>query len=206
MKKLLCSIVVLFLMGNLSAQNIDKQWIFNYIHSEEGTSLFEIDETSDTFTLDNGAFEYSLAAKNNLKASGDYIFQNNLLVLFYSQPTDTIRRYRVTKLTEDTLSFTENNTTYWFKAAKTTAAVNVAEAKDTIIPSQGFSFNSLWRGVLGMVTLLFIAFLFSANRKAISWRTVGLGLALQLVIAVGVLKVAFIQKIFEGIESCLLVF
>ena len=199
MKKLLCSIVVLFLMGNLSAQNIDKQWIFNYIHSEEGTSLFEIDETSDTFTLDNGAFEYSLAAKNNLKASGDYIFQNNLLVLFYSQPTDTIRRYRVTKLTEDTLSFTENNTTYWFKAAKTPAAVNVAEAKDTIIPSQGFSFNSLWRGVLGMVTLLFIAFLFSANRTAISWRTVGLGLALQLVIAVGVLKVAFIQKIFEGI-------
>jgi CNT family concentrative nucleoside transporter len=199
MKKLLCSIVVLFLMGNLSAQNIDKQWIFNYIHSEEGTSLYEIDETSDTFTLDNGAFEYSLAAKNNLKASGDYIFQNNLLVLFYSQPTDTIRRYRVTKLTEDTLSFTENNTTYWFKAAKTTAAVNVAEAKDTIIPSQGFSFNSLWRGVLGMVTLLFIAFLFSANRTAISWRSVGLGLALLLVIAVGVLIVAFIQKIFEGI-------
>jgi len=57
----------------------------------------------------------------------------------------------------------------------------------------------LWRGVLGMVTLLFMAFLFSSNRKAISWRTVGIGLALQLVIAVGVLKVAFIQKIFEGI-------
>ena len=128
MKKLLCSIVVLFLLGNLSAQNIDKQWIFNYIHSEEGTSLFEIDETSDTFKLENGAFEYSLAAKNNLKASGDYIFQNNLLVLIYSQPTDTIRRYRVTKLTENTLSFTENNTTYLFKAAETPATgVKVAE-------------------------------------------------------------------------------
>ena len=69
MKKLLCSIVVLFLMGNLSAQNIDKQWVFNYIHSQDGTSLFEIDETSDTFTLENGAFEYSLAAKNNLKSA-----------------------------------------------------------------------------------------------------------------------------------------
>ena len=199
MKKLLCSIVVLFLMGNLTAQSIENKWVFNDIQTQEGTSLFEINTSTDTFSLQEGMFEYSLAAKNNLKASGDYIFQNNLLVLFYTQPTDTIRRYRVTKLTEDTLSFTENNTTYWFKAAKTTAAVNVAEAKDTIIPSQGFSFNSLWRGVLGMVTLLFIAFLFSANRKAISWRTVGLGLALQLVIAVGVLKVAFIQKIFEGI-------
>ena len=63
MKKLLCSIVVLFLLGNLSAQNIDKQWIFNHIHSKEGTSLFEIDETSDTFTLDNGAFEIHLLPK-----------------------------------------------------------------------------------------------------------------------------------------------
>ena len=200
MKKLLYSIVVFFLLGNLSAQTIEKKWVFNYIHSEQGTSLFEIDQSTDTFTLYNGAFEYSLAAKNNLKASGDYIFQNNLLVLFYNQPTDTIRRYRVTKLTQDSLSFSENNTTYWFKAAETSAAVNeIAQSKDAIIPSQGFSFDSLWRGVLGMITLLFIAFLFSANRKAISWRTVGIGLALQLIIAVGVLKVVFIQKIFEWI-------
>ena len=200
MKKLLYSIVVFFLIGNLSAQSIEKQWVFNYIHSDQGTSLFEIDQRTDTFTLNNGAFEYALAAKNNLKASGDYIFQNNLLVLFYNQPTDTIRRYRVTKLTEDSLSFSENNITYWFNAAQVlTDPIDAQESKNTIIPSQGFSFNSLWRGVLGMVTLLFIAFLFSSNRKAISWRTVGIGLALQLVIAVGVLKVAFIQKIFEGI-------
>jgi CNT family concentrative nucleoside transporter len=200
MKKLLYSIVVFFLFGNLTAQTIEKQWVFNTIESEQGTSLFEIDQSTDTFTLDNGIFEYSLAAKNNLKASGDYIFQNNLLVLFYNQPTDTIRRYRVTKLTEDSLSFSENNITYWFNAAQVlTDPIDAQESKNTIIPSQGFSFNSLWRGVLGMVTLLFIAFLFSSNRKAISWRTVGIGLALQLVIAVGVLKVAFIQKIFEGI-------
>ena len=118
MKKLLYSIVVFFLFGNLTAQTIEKQWVFNTIESEQGTSLFEIDQSTDTFTLDNGIFEYSLAAKNNLKASGDYIFQNNLLVLFYNQPTDTIRRYRVTKLTEDSLSFSENNITYWFNAAQ----------------------------------------------------------------------------------------
>ena len=164
MKKLLYSIVVFFLFGNLTAQTIEKQWVFNTIESEQGTSLFEIDQSTDTFTLDNGIFEYSLAAKNNLKASGDYIFQNNLLVLFYNQPTDTIRRYRVTKLTEDSLSFSENNITYWFNAAQVlTDPIDAQESKNTIIPSQGFSFNSLWRGVLGMVTLLFIAFLFSSN-------------------------------------------
>ena len=69
----------------------------------------------------------------------------------------------------------------------------------TIIPNQGFSINSLWRGVLGMLVLLLIAFLFSSNRKAINWKTVGVGLSIQLLIAIGVLKVPFIQVIFESI-------
>ena len=69
--------------------------------------------------------------------------------------------------------------------------------EDTIIASGSFTFTSLWRGVLGMFSLLLIAFLFSANRKAISWKRVAIGLSLQLVIAIGVLKVSFIQKAFE---------
>lgn len=68
-----------------------------------------------------------------------------------------------------------------------------------ILPSQGFSLNSLWRGVLGMFALIVIAFLFSSNKKAIDWKKVAIGLALQLLIAIGVLKVKFIQKIFEFI-------
>lgn len=69
----------------------------------------------------------------------------------------------------------------------------------SVIPSQGFSFNSLWRGILGMASLIFIAFLFSSNRKAVHWKTVGIGLAFQLLIAIGVLKVPFIQLVFESI-------
>ena len=77
----------------------------------------------------------------------------------------------------------------------TEAVVATAE----IVPSQGFSFNSLWRGVLGMFSLIVIAFLFSSNKKAIDWKKVGIGLSIQLLIAIGVLKVAFIQKVFEFI-------
>jgi len=66
-----------------------------------------------------------------------------------------------------------------------------------ILPSQGFSFNTLWRGILGMVVLITIAFLFSSNRKAVDWKKVGIGLLLQLLIAIGVLKVKFIQAVFE---------
>jgi CNT family concentrative nucleoside transporter len=72
------------------------------------------------------------------------------------------------------------------------AAGQIAQA----IPNQGFSIYSLWRGILGMAVLLLLAFLFSANRKAIKWKTVGIGLGMQLLLAIGVLKVPFIRAIF----------
>ena len=68
-----------------------------------------------------------------------------------------------------------------------------------MVPNEGFSLTSLGRGALGMLVLLLIAYLFSSNRKAINWKTVGIGLALQLIIAIGVLKVPFVQLIFEQI-------
>ncbi len=59
------------------------------------------------------------------------------------------------------------------------------------------SIESVGRGLIGMLVLLFIAYLLSSNRKQIQWKTVGLGLLLQLVIALGVLKVGVITKVFE---------
>ncbi|WP_281541033.1 NupC/NupG family nucleoside CNT transporter [Maribacter aestuarii] len=69
----------------------------------------------------------------------------------------------------------------------------------TVVENEGFSINSLWRGILGMLVLMGIAFLSSSNRRAINWRTVGIGLSLQLIIAIGVLKVPFVQLVFEQI-------
>jgi CNT family concentrative nucleoside transporter len=60
-----------------------------------------------------------------------------------------------------------------------------------------FSFVTILRGLLGMIVLLAIAFLFSTNRKAISWRIVLIGLSIQLLIALGILYVPFFQAIFE---------
>ncbi|MGB7393776.1 MAG: nucleoside transporter C-terminal domain-containing protein [Pricia sp.] len=65
------------------------------------------------------------------------------------------------------------------------------------IPNQGFSLSSLWRGILGMASLILISFLFSYNRRAINWRTVGIGLGIQLLLAIGILKVPCIQSIFR---------
>ncbi|MET6991497.1 NupC/NupG family nucleoside CNT transporter [Sediminicola arcticus] len=82
-------------------------------------------------------------------------------------------------------------------AADNTPALLAASSE--IIPNQGFTTQGLLRGLLGMVVLIAIAVLFSSNRKAINWKTVGIGLSLQLVIAVGVLQVPFIQLVFEKI-------
>lgn len=73
-----------------------------------------------------------------------------------------------------------------------------------IIKSQGFSVGSLVRGATGMVILLGIAFFLSTNRKAINWRTVGFGLAAQLILAISVLKIEFVQYIFRKIGNLFL--
>ncbi len=73
------------------------------------------------------------------------------------------------------------------------------ETTQNIIPNQGFSITSLWKGALGMLVLLAIAYIFSSNRKKINWKTVGAGLSAQILLAIGVLKISFIQNIFEGV-------
>lgn len=180
-------------------QDITNNWQFEAIENSNNSESISISDT-DILNLENNTFEYQLAAKNNLKAKGDYILQNDLLIFYYSLPNDTIRRYRITEHTDSTLVFTENTTKFSFVSRLTeTSDVIAATADNDIIPSQGFSFNSLWRGVLGMVSLIFIAFLCSSDRKNINWKTVGIGLAFQLIIAVSVLKVPFIQGVFEWI-------
>ncbi|AXG69706.1 putative nucleoside permease NupX [Kordia sp. SMS9] len=204
MQKFVASILTVFcVLFHVSAQEteIDGTWNFSSIQNAQSESIIPV-TNADKLNLEAGEFQYQLAAKNNLKASGDYIYQNNLLVFYYNQPNDTIRKYKITSLNDSTLVFKEKGVSYQFSRAKekevkaVTAITNTDQTSD-IKPSEGFSTNSLLRGVLGMLVLLIIAFLCSSNRKAINWKTVGLGLAFQLIIAIGVLKVGFVQTGFE---------
>ncbi|MCW8897459.1 MAG: Na+ dependent nucleoside transporter [Flavobacteriales bacterium] len=63
------------------------------------------------------------------------------------------------------------------------------------------TFTSIYRGIIGMVALLAIAWLFSSNRKAINWKLVGKGLLIQLVFAILVLKVDFVADGFEIVSK-----
>ena len=192
---------ILFLISLITVgQSIEKDWKFESIKNNSGVSLVNV-SPSDSFSLKDGEFNYSLLSKDSLVAKGSYIHQNNLLTLNYSLPKDTVRSYKIVEITDSILTLSENETLYSFSAIKKSKEIAAIEAENKILPSKGFSMNSLWRGVLGMFVLLIISFLFSANRRAVDWRKVGIGLSIQLIIAIGVLKVNFIQTIFNFIGS-----
>ena len=70
---------------------------------------------------------------------------------------------------------------------------------ELILPHDGFGWVSLGRGLLGVIILLIITYIFSSDRKRIPWKTVSLGLLAQFLIALGVLKVALLKQLFEGL-------
>ena len=69
------------------------------------------------------------------------------------------------------------------------------KASSNLNPS--ISFLSILKGILGMLVILFVAFIFSKNRKAISWPLVLKGIALQIILAILILKVPLISSLFD---------
>ena len=67
-----------------------------------------------------------------------------------------------------------------------------------IIPSNGFTLEGFLRGLLGISFLILTTYLLSSNKKAINWKTASTGLLLQLILAVGVLKISWVKMIFES--------
>ena len=184
MLKKLSILLFIFSFNSIFSQSIIGDWFFQNIKDSNGNELFEVKKT-DLLSISEKDFKYNLEAKNNLLAEGSYSIENNELSFKYNTPLDTLRTYDITLLSDNELEFTENGISYKFQRI------------ETLIPSEGFSVSGMIKGITGMIFLIFIAFLFSKNRKAIKWKTVFIGLTAQLLLAIGVLKVDFIQKIFE---------
>lgn len=62
----------------------------------------------------------------------------------------------------------------------------------------GFGLVSFLRGLLGIITILGIAYAMSYDRKRIDWKLVGGGLFMQIVFALAVLYVPFVGNLLEG--------
>ena len=79
-----------------------------------------------------------------------------------------------------------------------TANTFVFAQDQNIIPSNGFTLEGFLRGLLGISFLILTTYLLSNNKKAINWKTATTGLILQLILAVGVLKISWVKMLFEG--------
>lgn len=98
--------------------------------------------------------------------------------------------------------FAETNSTYTQVNIDSLIQDNDAKKNlidETALEAEGNYTSSIPRGILGLAVLLLIAYLFSSNRKAISWKIVGIGLTIQLFLAFSILKIPFVRTIFEYI-------
>jgi concentrative nucleoside transporter, CNT family len=55
------------------------------------------------------------------------------------------------------------------------------------------------RGLFGLIVLVGLAWLISENKKRVKWKTVGIGLLIQLTLAILILKVSQVEAIFEWV-------
>ncbi|HNQ28468.1 MAG TPA: Na+ dependent nucleoside transporter N-terminal domain-containing protein, partial [Aquaticitalea sp.] len=195
---LLAFTAIVFGIVMMQSQSIEKTWQAETVKTLEGSSRFNVNNT-DTLQLSNGEFSFYLNAADSVARTGNYLVQNNLFVLFYDNPTNKVERFIISDLTDSTLVFADKELTYTFRSYDQKVEAETPIPMDAIVPSQGFSMGSLARGAIGMVVLLLLSYLLSSNRRAINWKTIGFGLAAQVLLAIGVLKVPFVQAVFETV-------
>lgn len=196
----LCLFLVIFGITTASSQNISKTWqLQSESDSAQSISLFS---PNSVLELDEGRFKINAEKGNKLTAKGDYIYQNNLLIFFYNTPKDSISNYRITSLNDTSMVISDANGEYRFtETLQQTEEIIPVETAREMIPNEGVSITSVTRGGIGMLALLVIAFFFSTNRRAINWKTIGVGLAAQVLLAIGVLKITFVQRVFEFVGN-----
>lgn len=109
---------------------------------------------------------------------------------------DSVPATQQTEIIADSLGqqvLSENLTEIQEDTAKSsTANILLSKKRDKPITA-----TTIFRGFLGVFILLGLGFLVSADRKRIPWRTVAVGISLQLLLAVGILYIPAVQWMFE---------
>lgn len=193
-KKWFALLFILFGIFQVQSQSISKTWSFESASNQ--TLERNAFSSNNILTLGESRFEISSSSSDTV-STGDFLYQNNLLIFFFDQPKDSIARYRVTGLSDNNLELAGTLNSYTFNESSPPLEELIPAGTKEMIASQGMSIGSVWRGVLGMISLLLLAYFFSSKKSAINWKTVGVGLSAQLLLALGVLKVTFIKNIFE---------
>ena len=183
-KRIIVFFVLLFASINLNAQELERKWQLN-------------SSNEDYLELKEGKYQLNIST-DSLYQKGDYLVQDNFLFLFENGSDSPTKRFLIETKTDSTLTIKKGEKAYSFFASNKVTSKVTNEPKNTIIPVSGkLTLSNILRGILGMFALIAIAFLFSSNRKSINWKTVGIGLLAQLILAFGILKVPFVQAFFD---------
>lgn len=95
----------------------------------------------------------------------------------------------------DTLYISADTTSNTLVEDKTN---ELADVVSNLNNSMGkISLSNILRAVLGIIVILFICWLLSTNRRAIKWKYVILALLLQIILALCIIYIPFVAKIFE---------
>ena len=197
MKKIILALL-LSLPSIIGAQSFQGDWEIELEKSQDSTTYFE---NKQIISFQDSVFTISHTDKE-ISYKGSFTLQNESLRLTpHLRSIDPID-FIVKSSSDSLINLQSKNSVLTLKSINQASAATVSvEDQKTMIPNQSFSFTSLWRGVLGMLSLLLIAYLLSKNRKAIHWKSVGFGLLAQLILAIGVLKIPFVQSVFEFIGN-----
>src|SRR5688572_6153098 len=108
MNRFLCSLILIVfgIISSPAQSTLSKTWTFESATEISQQDLPEIHSEYDYLKLEDGNFEYRLSARDSSIASGNYVYQNEVLVFFYKHPSDSIANFRVTELTDSTLILT----------------------------------------------------------------------------------------------------
>ena len=176
------------LFFSVSAYEIEDKWFFSEIKSETTNNT---DFNKDDLLLINNdnTFEYQISSKD-LYAKGSWELIEDKLIFNYILPNDTTREY-IIKVSNNSLILIENNVKYIF--SKNIPIVNIENEQSLT--------NKIFRGILGLLSLIFLAFIFSKNKRNINWSLVTKGLLIQLFLALMILKVPIVQNVFEWISA-----
>ena len=151
--------------------------------------------TNNTSFLNLKDGNYSLkTTTDSVSQIGSYLVESNRLYLFPSNDDAATKKLDIISQTDSTLVLKNGTEKLAFVSP---ILKKEKQAVSTAIKSEGTTVTGVIRGLIGMLVLLLIAYFASTNRKAINWKTVGIGLAAQLILAYGILKVHFVQLFFD---------
>lgn len=166
------------------------------------TTFFSLSAQESDITSDQEWFRRKFSLKLNengtfvtndtiltYQKSGNYVLENNNLILTsVTDSVNTTESFPVLTLVDGKFALDNNDK-------------RITYLKENKTNATSFSWNGVMRGTLGVVALIFIAFLLSKNRRRINWPLVVKGILLQIVLALLILKVPFIEVGFDFISK-----